>query len=474
MKSKLTILMAMAFTIFIASCSKDKFNENDAINAQKDLLNLKYQHELDLETLKQKGATAMQQLMNTAVLEQLKLNDSLATKKAIAEKKQDYSVTVVDVYTNAPIAGADVTVSSEGKIYTAKTGTDGIVIFSSLYLYPTSTFMISKTGYAATQILQRNILQGAARLWNTSDLSNEISGTLYIDTDLTNQSAEKVGANVLVTASSTIQGGTAGSYTVYFPTYTTANGNYTIKVPPTPAGYNLSFEQIAADQKLYVNATEDDAVPSFPSSLPRITTLKTYFNVNSFNATVPSAYNYYYFKVAPDKNGKIFYAPGFNNYSNYYNNVYLSNTGNQFQLERINSNNYYGYDPGLFNYEPNTKIDVELVDVTGTIMQSAPKLVATVGPNGKITMVNSTEGGYGYFQLKRDNTGNLVPDAKGVFLKAILNDPYSNTYTLNFSSNLNITTNRQVSNTSLVMNKGEKKVVNFYYGSGESRVKQVY
>ncbi|MGY0040330.1 hypothetical protein [Pedobacter sp. NJ-S-72] len=134
MKSKFTILMAMAFTILIASCSKDKFNENDAINAQKDLLNLKYQHEIDLETLKQKGATALQQLLNTAALEQLKLNDSLATKSAINAKKQDYSVTVVDVYTNTPIAGADVTVSSEGKIYAAKQAQTEWLHFR-LYIY---------------------------------------------------------------------------------------------------------------------------------------------------------------------------------------------------------------------------------------------------------------------------------------------------------------------------------------------------
>ncbi|MGY0040329.1 hypothetical protein [Pedobacter sp. NJ-S-72] len=351
-----------------------------------------------------------------------------------------------------------------------------MVTFSSLYLFPTSTFLISKTGYAATQILQRNITQGAAKLWNTTDLSNEISGTLYIETDLTNATSEKVGANVLVTASSTIQGGTAGSYTVYFPSYTTADGAYSIKVPASPAGYNLSFEQIAADQKLYVSATEDDAIPSFPNSLPRITTIKTYFNVNAFNATVPSGVSAYYFKVAPDKAGKTLYAQGYNpNYNYYSNQVFLSATGSKYQMERVVSNNYNNTIPDLnqYNYEPNTKVDVELVDITGSIIQTAPKLIATVGSNGKLTYTYSNEGGSGYFQLKRDDAGNLLPDAKGAFLRAALYDQYSNSYSLNFNS-LNIAVNRQINNTSLLMNKGDKKVVNFYYGSGESRVKQVY
>lgn len=88
MNSKFTLLItAMVFTILFASCSKNNFNERDAIAAQKDLLNLKYQHELDLETLKQKGANALQQLLNAAALEQLKLNDSLINKSAVAAKK---------------------------------------------------------------------------------------------------------------------------------------------------------------------------------------------------------------------------------------------------------------------------------------------------------------------------------------------------------------------------------------------------
>jgi len=480
MKSKLTISLFMALMVFIASCTKDEFNERDAIDAQKELLNIKYQHELDLETLKQKGATALQQLLNAAALEQVKLNDSLATKSAIAAKKQDYSVAVVDVTTNAPIVDADVTVSSEGKVYTAKTNAAGVASFTSLYLFPTSAFLVSKIGYAATQVLQQYITSGPARLWNPSELSNEISGSLFIETDLTNLSPEKVGANVLVTASTVIPSGTIGSYTVYYPSYTTADGAYSIKVPAAPNGYTLTFEQITADQKLYVNATDDDPVTTFPAALPRITTIKTYYKVNSYAASLPSVNNYYYFKVAADKGGRILYLPGYS--SSYgYGQVLTSAIGGQFQVERLNTSNYYYYYPNgslfdvtAFTYEPNTKVDVELVDITGTLIAAAPKLAAQVGSNGKITSYYSQEGGSGYVHLKRDANGTIVPDAKGALTRSTSYDSYSNLYSLSFTAGLNTSSNRFNTNTYLLPTKGDKRVVNFYYGSGESRVKQVY
>ncbi len=479
MKSKFTIFIMMAFAIIIAGCSKKDFNEQDAIDAQKQLLELKYQHELDLETLKQKGATAMQQLINTAALNQLKLNDSLTRASAINAKKQDYSIVVVDVVSNAPVADAVVTVSSEGKIFSANTNAQGVATFTALYLFPTSSFLITKTNYAATQILQQNITYGTAKLWNTSDLSNEISGNLYIETDLTNIASEKVGANVLVTASATIPSSPTGSYTVSFPTYSTASGTYDLKLPAAPNGYVLTFGQVTADQKLYVNATEDDAATTFPAALPRLTTITTYFNVNSYSATVPTVTNSYYFKVAPDNGGKILYIPS-NPYYNYTNNqVYISGTNNNYQVEKLNVNTYYNStgtyaDFSGYTYAPSAKINVDLVDVAGNIVQTAPMLSATTNASGKLTYYTSPEGGSGYVHLKRDVSGLLVPNAKGVLLKAGSYDSYSGFYLLNFSNNLNTTANNYVNNTYLLSNKGDKRVVNFYYGSGNSRLKQVY
>lgn len=377
--------------------------------------------------------------------------------------------------TNAPVADADVTVSSEGKIYSAKTGAQGVATFTALYLFPTSTFLVSKTGYAATRILNQYVTSGPVRLWNTSESSNEISGNLYIETDLTNLTPEKVGANVLITASAAIPASPyGGSYTVSFPAYTTADGTYSLKVPAAPNGYSLAFEQIAADQKLYVNATEDDAITSFPNSLPRLTTIKTYFNVNAFNAPVPAVNNYYYFKFSPDKTGRILYLPGFYNYY-YYNQILASSIGDKYQVERIITNNYNinGYlDVNTFNYDANSKIDVQLVDVAGNIIQSAPQLAGLTGTNGKLLNYISSENGSGYVHLKRNDAGIILD--KGLLLKANVYDTYSNLYNLNFGASLNTSSNRPTSSSFLLSNKGDKKVINFYYGSGDSRVKQVY
>lgn len=468
--------MILALALFAASCSKKDFNEQDAIEAQKQLLELKYQHEINLETLKQNGATALQQLMNTAALQQLKLNDSLTQARTVAARKQDYSVVVVDVITNTPITDATVTVSSEGKLFSANTNAQGTASFTNLLLFPTSSFTITKTGYAATQILQQNITAQPVRLWNTTDLSNEITGTIYIETDLTNTTPEKVGANVLVTASTTITSTLTGYYSVLFPTYTTAAGTYSIKLPAAPNNYTLSFATITADQKLYVNATEDDAGTTFPAALPRATTITTYFNVNNY-ASVPTVTNAYYFKVAADNGGKTLYLPGANSYYYYYYNpVYLSAVGSNFQVERMNVQNTVNgtTDFNAYTYAPNAKINVDLVDVTGTAIQMAPMLAATTNANGKLTYYTSPENGYGYVHLKRDAVGALVANAKGVILRANNYDSYNNLYTLNYSNNLNTTTNNFASNTYLLNGKNDKKIVNFYYGAGSSKVKQVY
>lgn len=476
MKLKFTRLLFVILAIFASGCSKDEFSEADALAAQKELLNLKYQHELDLETLKQKGANALQQLMNTAALEQLRLNDSLSRAGAIAAAKQDYSVAVVDVVTNAPIADADVTVSSEGKVFSGKTNAQGIASFNALYLFPTSTFMITKTGFAATQIMQKDLTFGTAKLWNTADLSNEISGTLYIETDLTNAVPEKVAANVLVTASTAIPNGFSSNYNVSFPTYTVAGGTYSLKLPAARSGYNLTFGQIEADQKMYVNSIIGDEAGSLPLTLPFVTTIKTYFNVNSFNAPVPSVNTPVFLKFPKDKLGKDYYIPVNANYNNNY--IFLSAVSGAYQVERLNINNYNYYNGSYYDlnqstYDPNVKLDIELVDITGTIIKSAPLLSASTNSAGKLVNTNSLEGGYGFVHLKRDANGDIAANAKGLITKATLYDTYQNLYVLNYGTNLNLASNVGISQNYLLPNKGDKKVVNFYYGAGDSRVKQV-
>jgi len=476
MKLKFTRLFLVVLALYATGCSKDEFSEADAIAAQKELLSLKYQHELDLETLKQKGANALQQLVNTAALEQLKMNDSLARTGAIAAAKQDYSVAVTDVVTNAPVADADVIVSSEGKVFSTKTNAQGIATFSSLYLFPTSTFLITKTGFAATQIMRKDITLGTAKLWNTTELLNEISGTLYIDTDLTNTTPEKVGANVLVTASTSVPNGFNGNYSVQFPTYTTATGTYSLKLPAAPGGYSLSFSQIEADQKIYVYGTEDNDINSTPFQQPYAATIKTYFNVNSYGANIPSIVSPLYIKFPKDKLGRELYIQINGNYNN---TAYLSAVADGYQIERLNISNYnyyngISYDLSQSTFDANAKLDVSVVDIAGNTIKSQPLLAATTNTAGKLMITSSAEGGYGYVHLRRDAAGRIVPNAKGLLSRAASYDASQNLYVLTFNSNLNFTTNLGTGLNYLLPNKGDKKIVNFYYGSGESRVKKVY
>ncbi|GGE39193.1 hypothetical protein EV200_107109 [Pedobacter psychrotolerans] len=476
MKLKFTRLFLVALALYATGCSKDDFSEADAIAAQKELLTLKYQHEMDLETLKQKGANALQQLINTAALQQLKLNDSLARTSAVAAAKQDYSVAVTDVVTNAPVADAEVIVSSEGKLFSTKTSAQGIATFSSLYLFPTSTFLITKTGYAATQIMRKDITLGTAKLWNTAELSNEISGTLYIDTDLTNSTPEKVGGNVLVTASTSVPNGFSGTYSVQFPTYTTATGTYSLKLPAAPGGYALSFAQIEADQKLYVYGTEDTDASLMPFQLPYMASVKTYFNVNSYGVNIPSIISPIYLKFPKDKLGRELYMQVNGNYNS---TAYLSSIADGYQIERLNvsSYNYYNgmyYDLNQSTFDANTKLDVSVIDITGNIIKSQPLLSATTNSSGKLQITSSVEGGYGYVHLRRDAAGRIVANAKGVISKATVYDSSQNLYVLTYTSNLNFTTNLSTGLNYLLPNKGDKRIVNFYYGAGESRVKKVY
>ncbi len=474
--------MAMALAVMLTGCAKKEFSEQDAIAAQTQLLNLQYQHEIALETLKQQGATALQQLMNQAALDQLKLNDSLTQAKSINAQKQDYSIGVVDVVSNAPIAGATVMVSSQGKVLSATTDAQGVATFTSLYLFPTSAFIISKTGYAATEILQQNIGAGPVRLWNTSDLSNQISGTLSIDTNLTNTTAEKVGANILVTASTAIPGNTSGTYTVSFPTYTKADGTYSISVPVAPNAYTLSFAQIVANQKLFVNATSDDPATGFPSVAPHIANLKTYFNVGNYSASVPSVTTSYYYRFAADKGGNVLIVPSYTSSYYYYNSnyAYVSAVNGKYQVEKLFVNGYYTnngnyVDYSTYNFDPNSQINVDMVDVAGNIIQTAPLLMAKTDAGGRLVSYTSTEGGSGYVHLRRDASGNLVPNAKGVILRAGGYDYYNNAYPLNFTNNLNTVAGFNYNGTSVNMsNRGDKVIVNFNYGSGASRDKQVY
>jgi hypothetical protein len=475
MQSKLTLCLIVTISILFTSCRKNIITEVKGDDPQKES-GLNVQHEIDLETLNKKGATALLQFVNAAALEQVRINDSLVSVSANNAKKQDYSVVVANLDSNVPVADADVTVSSQGKLYTVKTNAQGAATFTSLSLFPTSAFLVTKTGFAATQILNQNIVNGNVRIWSPSDLSNEVSGTLFIDTDLITPAPETVGANVLITASTPIQSKEAGAYTVHFPAYTTATGTYSIKVPTASGKYTMNFEQITTDQKLYVNSTENDVASTFPEALPGLKTVQTTFSINNYSARVPLVHQWYYYKFAPDKNGKIAYVSGYTEGAG-YNNVFVMPINDKFELRQLygsHFNNNLTVRLSVYQYEPKSQVNVEMIDITGAIIQTAPVLFAFTGYDGKFTYNANNDTGAGYIHLKRDAAGDVLPSSRGVLLKANLFDSINNAYNLSSSFAVNYTNNKTVSSQFIMSDKGEKKVLNYYYGTGERRALKVY
>jgi hypothetical protein len=467
MKSRFTLVALLALGLGFTAC-EDAFNEKDAIEAQKELLNLKHEHN-----------TALAKLQHANKLSQIAFEDSISKAGGTILSSRAYTLRVTDVATNAPLADATVMVTSQGKAITTTTDASGIAIYENLQIYAGSSFLVTKDGYAATSVAaspQMNV-----SLWNTTDAKNVVKGRVYVETDLTNSLAETVPSGSLVSASVNVPSGT-GNYTVYFPTTTDASGNYTLNLPDAPSGasYEMHFPQISAEQKLYINYTEDDASIVFPNVLPRVATLKTYFEFNNWNADYPSGTELtssFYLKFEADTLGKVAYAriplfedydPSTGKYVTKNDWVTSSGASGEFALEEIwlfASEIAKPEGVSRLAFKANDTINVSIVDYSGnylTAVTTAPKLVVYTGADGQIINSPNTRG---VLDFVRNADGTLVTGAKGKFKKdpelAIVNG---------VQNGLDYTTNRWVSG----VKGGSVHVRNFYYATGSSREKTVY
>lgn len=553
MKRNFVYSTFLAVALFISGCEMDTFNEQDAINAQKEIMNSKNQNALELEKLRISAATAMEQLRFTNALAELRLNDELtkgaalaveaarqanalalesarqanalalqkdataaaiaaanakaATDAAAAAKaaevaenarlapnRRDYTVTVTDINTGVPIPDADVMVASEGKIVTVKTNAAGIATFSGLTLFPMSRFTISKAGFTTGSISQEMLLAANTQpvgLFNTADAKNEVKGKLFIETDLTNATSEIVPGNTLVTATANVSNNMGGSYRVQVATRTDAAGNYSLKLPDAPNSiYSLTFGQVTADQKLYVNGTEDAGANFggvFPTVLPQIATIKTFFDVNnSIGFPQPNALNRFYYRLPADLDGDIAY---FN--ASQTETSQIGSTS-EFRITKLSygPNNFGGPflpagNKGL-KFAPNAVLDVVLVDWTGKYVKDAPKLVAYSDANGnlintpEVTDAATGAESFGFLTFKRSTAtaanptaGELVAGAQGVF--KMDDEMLPNVLPSGFSTfNFKAPTPNTTTNTTVTVNGGQTVVRNFDYGTGSSREKAVF
>jgi hypothetical protein len=463
MKSRFTLVALLALGLGFTAC-EDAFNEKDAIEAQKELLNLKHEHN-----------TALSKLQHANKLAQIAFEDSIAKAGGTILSSRSYTLRVTDVATNAPLADATVMVTSQGKAITATTDASGIAIYENLQIYAGSSFLVTKDGYAATSVAaspQMNV-----SLWNTTDAKNVVKGKVYVETDLTNSLAETVPSGSLVSAAVNVPSGN-GSYTVYFPTTTDASGNYTLNLPDAPSSgsYEMHFPQISAEQKLYVNYTEEDASTLFPNVLPRVTTLKTYFELNNSNADYPfgsELVSSLYIKFEADTLGKVAYArlPIYETFdwgsgTDIFKNSWVKSSGasGEFALEEAWIESYEVAETdgvSRLAFKANDTIAVSLVDYSGNYITAAPKLVAYTNGDGQITSSPNTKG---IIDFARNADGTEVTGAKGKFKK----DPEL--------AIVNGTQRDLVSDNKFVygVKDGSVHVRNYYYSTGSSREKVVY
>jgi hypothetical protein len=465
--------MFLAAGFSMTACDMDSFNEQDAINAQKELLTLKYTNETELEKLRNTATTALEQLKFTNLLEQMRLEYQLKQDGKAAAEKEDYTVFVTDMNTNQPLANVDVSVASEGQVKVVKTNAAGIAIFENLALHSSSRFIITKEGYTAASITEQGLSSSPVKLLNIAEANrnNTIQGKLYIETDLTNTTLETVPANTLVKATTSIGSGSS-QYTLEFPTRTDANGNYSLKLPDAPGGeYHLVFGNLSLDQKLYVNGTEADGPLEldFPNTLPRIETVKTQFSVEN-SGDFPSVYctRPFYLKLPADILGNV-------GYSKVSNSTSYSPVGTNGEYQLAGSNIYTNFKTVSgkpLKFEENKTLTVQLVDFTGQYITKAPKLVAFTDNSGQLQNHDNASSGnsYGYVDFQTEDDV-LVEGARGVFKS----DPadFVFNYATDWDDVLN-PNNDNNNNTDYSLSGGQTLNLNFTYGHGYNRANAVY
>lgn len=329
-----------------------------------------------LEILKQTNMLAqiMQNQANT--LAQLKFADSLARNTAVLndqikkahelwtdsvnqatanattklQLQHNYAVTVLDYNGRSPIANASVSVLPYGTttMATATTDANGVAKFDGLIVDPAANFVISAPNYGSVLFQESNfaVLGSALQtsgtisaqtsskstsisLYNAATNRNTINGSILGDLDLTNGDIAEGISGQLLTFSSNGSLSLNGVSAVYqFATLSDANGKFSIKLPD--GSFVTSYPNIKVQQKLFVNAWQDEDASS---ATPRIDSVGTTLSATAgFNISAGSAAGYYV-QFPDDKNGKKVYAANGNAFPNFNNNIfspysYLNNSTN--------------------------------------------------------------------------------------------------------------------------------------------------
>jgi len=337
---QLRILLPLSLAILLVfdSCKKDPFNEQDAIAAQKELLQMKFNYDLaianvglQIQRAGDSARIAIQNSINTTalslklaeynyLLSELKYRDSLQRVQDYVNRVgglKNYTVRVVDAMSKAPISGATVRVLPWGtsSFVSLKTNSDGLATFTNVVLDPSAIFYAidENAGVtSATTMIRRNDIEanytmpvyrytGTSGTGAASSSGVLMTGQLRANLDATNTSYENLGAGHTVTASTTILASTLNSLglespnvTWSFAGLTSATGSYSIRVP---VGYtytvSASLTTSTWKQKMYANFIEGVDDPF--TAVPRVDSTDVYLSSSSLYSyyTVPSVYSYY-------------------------------------------------------------------------------------------------------------------------------------------------------------------------------------
>lgn len=330
----------------VTGCKKGVYDEQAALAAQKDLLQFKYDQEIKLEQLRQSGQlnylnTSYSLQYNFAVRTSL-FNDSLSRANQdywsnTYYKKRDISIQVLDVITDEPILGAEVTIPTiNGSVVKVKTDSAGRAFFSPNANIPNPASAIAtKDGYAAGSIFATiggNSSTGASatiKIWNQASATNTVKGKVYIENDLTNDAAE-VASKAFINVFSTVN---VKGYTQRFDwtAVTDDAGNYSIKVPNLNADLQFAYSAIEGTSKMYVNSFVPgaDSIPTVKSIAatyylgdggienrksvgysPSSSNYIEYPNFTLAGYVIPNSVSRYHVSAPADSNGRAHFVKG--------------------------------------------------------------------------------------------------------------------------------------------------------------------
>jgi len=319
------MLLCIAISVMAAGvtgCKKGVYDEKQALAAQKDLLQFKYDQEIKLEQLKQAGQLSLQtaQYNNQTALYTLQYNfglktlaytdsisktyqDYLSNLTLINARKRDISVLVEDLVSGTPVIGAEVTIPTiTGTVIKGLTDSSGRAYFSPNANIPNpASAIVTKTGYAAGSVFASIVGSATIDIWNQATANNIVKGRVYIENNLTNDSVD-VAKNAFVNVFSFVN---IRGYNQRFDwtAYTDNNGDYLIKVPDLSQSLQFAYTAFDGTSKMYTRSV----VPGL-DSIPTVQNIPAtfYLGTGGIAAGKNSTYNLSNYIEFPDNNPGYF------------------------------------------------------------------------------------------------------------------------------------------------------------------------